>query len=597
MVANRIENFGGMVPAREEFLLPDTAAARSENAWLYSGALLGTNTPTLLRSVAASSARVYRIPNGYPDAVHISNSTWLDFTDADTEVIRAPIVGDTYSRYYWVAPTTQARYNTLARIKAGNTGGNAPFFLGIPSPANAPTVSPSGGSSGTTSTRAYVYTWVSRYGEEGPPSPATTTTGKQDDTWHITLTAADPGDLGTNRDLARVRIYRTVTGSNGVATFYLVVDQAIGTTTYNDTQTDAAVTANQQIQSTNWSAPPTDLQGWVTMPNGIIAGFRQNEVWFCEPYRPHAWPAIYTLAVEYPIVGLGVVGQTLVACTQGRPITFTGVNPSSMSQSTIAQLEPCISRASIVSTPEGVYYGSPNGLVLVNYGAATNITASFVTKDKWNQLAPVSTLRGARLGSAYYGFGGTQQGVFETTAFETTAFAQQDFAGSFQGILIDPTNDRVAFNVLYNAAPCVNAFNDAWSGELFVIRGDKLYWINIADTNPTYETFKWKSRKFEAPEKKNFAAMRVWFDVSGTAPTLNPIRNTNLVQTLQADQYGLVRVYADDVLITTRELRTTGELMRINSGLKYQYIQFEFECRVKIRKLEFASTAKELQTV
>jgi hypothetical protein len=92
-------------------------------------------------------------------------------------------------------------------------------------------------------------------------------------------------------------------------------------------------------------------------------------------------------------------------------------------------------------------------------------------------------------------------------------------------------------------------------------------------------------------------AIRVYFDVPDTAPSLNPVPNASLVQTLAADQWGLVRLYGDGNLIWTRELRTSGEMMRLPSGLRYTYAQFEFESILRIKSFQFASSAKELRTV
>ena len=75
------------------------------------------------------------------------------------------------------------------------------------------------------------------------------------------------------------------------------------------------------------------------------------------------------------------------------------------------------------------------------------------------------------------------------------------------------------------------------------------------------------------------------------------MRNTDLVQTLQADQWGLVRVYADDRLVMCRELRIDGEFMRLPAGFKAATYQVEIEARVKIISAELSTSAKELQNV
>ena len=58
-------------------------------------------------------------------------------------------------------------------------------------------------------------------------------------------------------------------------------------------------------------------------------------------------------------------------------------------------------------------------------------------------------------------------------------------------------------------------------------------------------------------------------------------RNTNDPQAeLGPNQYGIVRVYADGELWTTRELRKSGELLRIYTGIKVEQWQFEVEGRL-----------------
>jgi hypothetical protein len=112
-------------------------------------------------------------------------------------------------------------------------------------------------------------------------------------------------------------------------------------------------------------------------------------------------------------------------------------------------LEPCFSRGSILSTPEGVYYASPNGLVLAAGGSVRNITdRTSITKDKWQSLTAISTIRAARLGWAYFAFGSALPGVFQDDTFQADTFAMEDFEGAYSGVLIDPTDGRVGFNLL-----------------------------------------------------------------------------------------------------------------------------------------------------
>lgn len=594
MVALSLSNFGGMIPAVDEYLLPDNQAGLSQNAWVYSGAIEGFRAMTPVHTLVNPDARkAFRIPITYFDKDHIPDSYWLEFENPDTDVISSPSVGDTYERFYWAANGITPKYNTKARIAAGS----APFTLGIPAPTVAPTVSVAGGTT-PTETRAYVYTWVSAYGEEGPPSPPTLQTGNASGTWNITLTAPGAG-VTTDRNIDRVRIYRTITASGGGTTYYFVAEQAVATTTYADMIPTTDVAANNTLESLFYEPPPADLEGIIAMPNGIVAGFRANEVWFCQPYLPHAWPSTYTLAVENEIVGLGVVGQTLIVCTTGSPYAISGVNPSSMTQSRLAFSEPCLSRGSIVSSPVGVAYASPNGVAVAVPGQVQVITRNLITKDLWldaDDYLFVPSLRASTLNGAYYCWGSVMPGCFEPAAFDSDKFQQDDFTGSYRGAFIDLSNQRVAFNKLFHVTPTFNCYTDTWTGETLIIRGGKVEWLDIGPTR-TREPFLWRSKTFTMPNKRNLEALRVWFDTFPDSPELNPVRNTALVQTLADDQYGLVRVYADDRLVMTRELRTDGEFMRTPSGFKATYWKVEIEARVKITSIEMATVAKELANV
>lgn len=403
--------------------------------------------------------------------------------------------------------------------------------------------------------RSYLYTWVTSYGEEGPPSAPAVATGIVGQAWTVTLTPPTTAET-TGRALATARIYRTVTGSNGIATYFFVAEVPITQTTYSDAVSDTDAASNNTLETTGWTPPPTDLQGMVAMPNGMIAGWRSNELWFCEPYRPHAWPSAYTVTTEHPIVGLGVLGQSLVVCTSVQPYIATGINPSSISLSKISAVEPCVSRASIVSTIAGVYYASPNGVVEITPSGARLVTSKLMTRDKWGDALPISTLRATQLGQAYYTFG-----------------------SGTAGALIDLTDPRVAWTNLTTATTVYNVWADNWTGETLILTGGKVYWVNLSQTN-TRDQYVWRSKVFQTTSSKNFEAARVWFEppVSGS-PDLT------------------LKVYAGGVLRVTRSVTASGRLIRLPSGFKEQFWQFELSGSAPVYNAEIATTAKELVRV
>jgi len=170
-----------------------------------------------------------------------------------------------------------------------------------------------------------------------------------------------------------------------------------------------------------------------------------------------------------------------------------------------------------------------------------------------------------------------------------------DFAGASNGMLIDPTSVTVAFNKLTSSTPLTNIMTDVWSGEVFVIVNGIVQWLDISDTQRQREPFIWRSKVFQAGQKKNFQAAKIFFTVLPNTPSLDPVETIGLIQTLQSDQYGLFRVYADGELVMCRELRRSGEQFRLPSGFKADLWQFEIEARVQLDNLQIATSPTELQ--
>jgi len=591
----RVREMGGMVPAVDERLLPDNAAAYTENGLLKSGSLIPLPQYQRLQDVAPATSFAYRLPVSYADAQFLYNSHWMEFDDPDTSVVRAPTIGDTHDRFYFTSPEIPPKYNTRARIEAGQPA----WLLGVPAPTIAPIVNSTGGVSETDVTRSYVYTYVTEYNEEGPPSPPTLDSDRTDANWQITVTAPVFDDFGVKRNIKKVRIYRTIYGSDGATQYYLVTEQPViaaapAVIIYDDILGDDVVSLNTILPSTSWSGPPDDLFGFVLMPNGFLAGWRglqYSEIWFSDPFRPHAWPAEWTQTVEYPVVGLGVTNQSLVCCTEAYPVTMSGTHPQYIQVNKLVNHEPCLSRGSIISGPEGVFYASPNGLVLVVPGLADNITKGIISKKNWNTLLQVPRLRAARLGMSYFAYGAISIGVFQDDAFqdgpsnEEETFMTEDLTGSLTGVVVDPTSDMVAFSMLKSEFPVDNVYNDPWSGEVLIVTDDKVKTLDVVTSGLPFQTAKWKSKIWQNSELRNVAVCKVFFDDGYSTTPGN------------ASNRGVIRFFADGVQIWERPLVKSGELMRLPSGYKATFYQLEIETTWRIHSVEFATSVKELAAV
>ncbi len=479
--------------------------------------------------------------------------------------------------------------------------------------------------------RAYVYTWISAYGEESPPSPYTLVDGWSNGTWTIGLFNPPPDDLGGIRNLAVLRIYRTVTSTSGLTTYYQVGDVSLGSTdpdavafvaidtgvvapaaTFSDTTPDNVVAINIQLPSTNFFPPPADLQGFVNLPNGTIAAWKNNEVWFCEPYFPHAWPPGYVLAVDFPIVGLGVTSGAVVACTSANAYVMTGTTPGQFSIFKCVKPEPCTSRGSIVSLESGVYYISPNGLIQVpSTGALNNMTQSWIKKEDWNALVPQKNTRAIPLATTYFCWGTTngtddsvaQVGFNAELGTDTVSFTVWPQAGGHRlGFM--PMTSPLGFDI-------DNLFIDPWTGQGVLIMNGAEYWYDFSDTAPSIQPYDWLSKKYQEVAKKNYSAMRIYFTVPPNTPAQAP--NPNIQPAYDASwnsladgQWGIIKIWADPddgthsgnmQLVMARELRTNGQIMRIPDGFKAENWQVEVMSRVVISNIQFATSVQELVTV
>ena len=589
----RVSQFAGMIPMLGDTNLPDSAAALARNCFLYSGGISGFNVWEDLYTLAIPSASsAFRLPPSQPQVSEFSGSTWIEFLSDYTDVVRSFVKDDQFERYYMAAPNNPPTYNTKARMIAGSPA----YLLGVPQPVYPPRVTVFDTNATTKVTRSYVYTYVSEFGEEGPPSEPVSATSSAEDVWQVEY----QGLADSRRSLSKVRIYRTIMSSQGIATYFQVaeVDIPAGSTkaSYQDTLKDTVVSANNQLQSASWFPPPPDLEGWVSMPNGILCAWRGKEIWFSEQYRPHAWNPNNTLYTQWKIIGLGVIGQTVVVCTEGYPSMVTGINPATMVAASISAFEPCMSRGSIVSTPEGVYYASPNGLILAAQGMFTNVTKQIFSKDKWQTLN-LKTLRAVRVGGAYMAFGSVSYGAFNRATFDDTAFKMTLEVGSSDGVFFDPQNPAVT-SLLRTDQPVAGVMTDPWSGASLIFQNGKIKWLDLASTTKERFPYVWRSKVFQSAKPENFEAIKVTFTKpSGETVVPTTPRDTALNQIYDVSKYGVLRVYADSRHIASYELWASGEQLRLPSGFYASFWQFEIEGVVDINSVQIATSAKELRSV
>ena len=148
-----------------------------------------------------------------------TSSNWLTFTD-DVDIIRSPIKEDSFARLYFTGSGDFPKYGGQSNIISGSGPYPAASFrLGLPTPGAITSVSADNSTAGdgaATNSRAYIYTEITTFGEEGPPSvvnPDQIIDAANGATVTLALPAASSGNLS----ISKRRIYRT--DVNGVFRF------------------------------------------------------------------------------------------------------------------------------------------------------------------------------------------------------------------------------------------------------------------------------------------------------------------------------------------------------------------------------------------
>lgn len=477
MAGLKLEGFSGLAPRYSERLLPPMAAVTAQNTKLLNGEIRGYRDlfeKDDLTGLASTIRRVMRVPD-------TPNDAYIAFNSRDVSIVKSPLINDGFDRYFW-AGDGQPKMNTGDRIK----NGDPEFLLGVPAPTVAPTLLPPVGAD---ETRAYVYTFETAYGEEGPPSPPTVATGGAGVPWDLSGIQTVVPDA-SQRNVTLKNIYRTVPG-NFTTSFFFVAQIPVAQATYADNETNEDVAASNLLESTTWVEPPSDMEGFVVMPNGFLVGWVGTRLLFSEPYRPHAWPAAYELATEFPIVSCGVFGSTLVIGTESQPYFGQGVSPASFTTMKIDAVEPCLSRRGMVSTTGGVYYPSINGLVAATGSGVMVITRDILTKEEWALFGP-DTLYAAQLGLQYIAF-----------------------SDSNTGFIYDPQEPMNKLITLDGFTDVEGIETDPYTGNVYLLTNDR-----YAEWDPegtTRLTWRWKGKMMQTPKPVNFGAVRIMAEMGGAS--------------------------------------------------------------------------------
>ena len=371
---------------------------------------------------------------------------------------------------------------------------------------------------------SYVYTFVSAYGEEGPPSAASTVV-TTDDNQNVSLSNLQTSHSNSNINLLKKRIYRSNTGSN-TTQFQFVAELALSVTTYTDISKNSELA--EVIPSSTWIGPPDDdtalypdgpMKGLCALPGGIFAGFTGKRICFSEPFLPHAWPANYRLAIEEEIVGMKVVSNGILVTTKSVPYLVTGSGPDTMTAIRIESSQANLNKRSIVDMGPFVIYASPDGLIAAEGTTVRNLTEGIITPSQWQANYYPATITGFLWEQRYVGFYNTGSGyggfIFDPRVGDGTSFVDLDAGGLIRGGHTDPDDSQ-----------------------LYLIISNTIKKFQGSGTNLT---FNWKSKEYVMPKPISMGFVKV-----------------------EAESYPVrVKVYGDGSVIYNASIAASGSVFAV----------------------------------
>ena len=330
----------------------------------------------------------------------------------------------------------------------------------------------------TLETRVYAYTYVNKESgfefESAPSGPSGSVDVRDGQT--VTLSGFSGVPEG-NYVVTNKRIYRAV---NGV---YLFVKE-IGITDANFTDDVKPDELGEELPTLTWSAPPQTLRGLTNLPNGLMAGFSGRDIYFCDPYHPHAWPEQYIQTIDYPVVGLGRMDTTLAVLTKGTPYFIQGTHPLNMAVVKSDLEQACVSKNSIVSLMGGVMYAAPDGLMLLSPGGSRIVTENLFDFQQWQAFFKPESIHAYQQDNQYIAFydNGTQRG----------------------GFIFDVRSGQFILHDIYADA----GYHDLLRDKLFLAGDDSGNKVKPWGYGST-KSYIWRSKKFSLPQVMGFSCAQL----------------------------------------------------------------------------------------
>jgi hypothetical protein len=292
---------------------------------------------------------------------------------------------------------------------------------------------------------SYVFTYVNDLGEESAPSPPTITFLRPDGVT-VTVTTPTVSPVDSSYGITNKRIYRAVSGATGTL-FLFVAQIALATANFIDDLDDSTISnPGVPLESEDWDVPPPTLEGILSLPNGVMAGFFRNQLCLSAKGHPHAWPVKYRLTTDTDIVAIANIDNTIVVGTKSYVYTATGNDPENYSMSRPGAAQSCTSKRGMLYLDQiGVIFPSPDGYMVCSgsAGAVRNATETIFTKRQWQALDPTSVIAAVHDGVVHFFVTGTTPDAGYALDAKINGFGLIRLAYHATAVHADPIKDAL----------------------------------------------------------------------------------------------------------------------------------------------------------
>lgn len=624
------QQFSGIAPRIAPRLLPATLAQEALDVKLWSGELRPHYADEILRHIPNNVQTIYRYK------WKNKKYNWLMWP-YETCIAKGPVYDDENNRIYFMNQggffvTDSSLLKDRDYMNGLDEYDTLYYTAGIPR-AGYNIMSVSGSGSGDIEARSYIVCYVRQWPD------GTIDVGKSSEPYATSWDAAArrtidvrPGQtvkisVGniSDTDIAKtgvnkVYIYRSEVTSSGQA-LYSYVDQfdinpphvtnnpnatwnTGGWYEYLDKKANTQL--GEACPSIYWDPPVAGLKGLVSLQNGLFAAYKDSTVYVSDWNAPHAWPYEHTVTIDYPIVGLGSFGNTIVVCTEAAPVLIVVQDPTNPTTKAIQENCPCVSADSIVNTRNGVIFASQTGLVLINSTSPTFITEKLLTQDEWLPLHPES-LKGAFLNNTYYGFFTNPTDTAAGFIFDLDSYTYSTVYNSI-----------VSSGMVYTTQHAKVVYNDIEQSQLYVCypleNGTQYSLCSFASDSRINKSFRWRSKVNVSPQGLfNLSVARIMMTSPSSQKENEPVWEGKLTGSslaacvmdgepingwcktneLELADATVFNYYVDGELKYSREVKDSKPF-RLPSGFRGETIEVEVKSNACIHSITLASSMGEL---